>query len=138
MTSGEREPLRSSSEQAGAREVYVPTPTNFNEVVKTTVAIDNELMHPENLSPRSIYSLVITRNAGCFEEHRKSGYVSPHELKTGFELGLHAMMRSRHYNQEEHGQLLAGLFEGYLQQVRILQEISLQQRPPKPPLAHEQ
>jgi hypothetical protein len=124
----EREPRRSlQGEQTQAREVYLPSPSGPDDLIERTIAIENELVNPENLSPRSIYSLVIARNQGVFVEARfGGGRVSAYRLKEGYELGLHAMMRSKHYNQEEHGQLRADLWQGYLQQVHILQEQGFQ------------
>ena|SRR5256885_12210772 len=130
MPFGEREP-RKLPQETQAREVWLPGPSDLSDVIEKTVAIERELVNPENLSPRSIYSLVIARNEGCFvEAFETGGRVSAYRLKEGYELGLHAMMRSKHYNEQEHGQLRADLFQGYLQQVRILQEQSLQTQTP--------
>jgi len=116
-----------------AREVYLPHPTSLDNLIERTIAIENELVNPENLSPRSIYSLVIARNQGVFVEARSNKHskvISAYRLKEGYELGLDAMMRSKHYNEQEHGALRADLFQGYLQQVYILQKQSLQKQPP--------
>ncbi len=130
MAQGERNPLTPSQENIEAGN-YIPRyPINDDDALKIIVDLDNEFMQPEKLSPTTLYSMVLTRNECSLMLHKQSPLELADALRENFQLGLQAMMRSTQYNQQEHGELRADLFEGYLQQLRILQEHSLERRVP--------
>ncbi len=96
-------------------------------------AIREKLEYPENLSPSTIYSLVFTMNHCTFCSVTFERSALADDLRDNFQTGLQAIVKSKGYNQQEYGGLRNELFQGYMEELRILQSLFSDEPPSSSP-----